>query len=220
MTNNEGDKENIIETSATEEAIASSSEDLNTSNDTSEDSASEKKSKMPWYVVHVYSGYEEKMKHVLNDRIVSDGYAQDFGDIVVPSEQVTELVRGEKKLKSKKFFPGYILVQMNLNQDTWHLLNSIPKITGFVGNSKDPLPLSQDEVDKVIGQMQEGAASVNTSLLFTEGDDVKVIDGPFNDFSGTVDEVNHEKSKLKVLISIFGRATPVELDFYQVEKIG
>lgn len=173
---------------------------------------------MPWYVVHVYSGFEQKAKTALQERVRSKGYSEKFGEVYVPQETVTELVRGQKKTLSKTFFPGYILVQMDMDQDTWHLVKDTPKITGFIGNAKDPSPLTQEEVDRLIKQMHEGALAVQSKHQFAEGENVKVIDGPFMDFTGTIEQVNPEKGKLKVLISIFGRATPVELDYVQVEK--
>ncbi|MCL4134802.1 UNVERIFIED_CONTAM: hypothetical protein GTU68_054513 [Idotea baltica] len=173
---------------------------------------------MKWYVVHAYSGYEEKAKIALKERIKSHGYEDRFGEIQVPMETVVELVRGQKKTINRNFFPGYVLVQMVLDQDTWHMIKDTPKVTGFLGGTKDPEPLPEEEVLKIIEQMQEGAESPKSRINFIEGDTVKVIDGPFVDFNGQVDEVKPEKGKLRVLISIFGRATPVELDFVQVEK--
>jgi transcriptional antiterminator NusG len=172
---------------------------------------------MRWYVVHAYSGFELKAKQTLHERIRRAGMDDYFGEIHVPQEKVVELVKGQKKTSSRKFFPGYILVQMVLNQDTWHLVRETPKISGFVGDATEPLPLSEDEVKRIILQV-EGAGTPKSKLSFEQGETIKVIDGPFADFSGTVEEVRPDKGKLKVLISIFGRATPVELDFMQVEK--
>lgn len=171
-----------------------------------------------WYVVHVYSGFEFKVRQALEERIRTFKFTDSFGEIHVPQETVVELVRGEKKTSNRKFFPGYILVQMVLNQDTWHLVKETPKVTGFVGDASDPAPLSDEEVERVRVQVQEGAASPRSKASFEQGEAVKVIDGPFADFNGTVEEVKPEKGKVRVLISIFGRATPVELDFIQVEK--
>jgi transcriptional antiterminator NusG len=174
--------------------------------------------RLAWYVVHAYSGFELKAKQALEERIrlaKMDGW---FGDIHVPQEKVVELVKGQKKTSSRKFFPGYMLVQMVLNQDTWHLVKETPKITGFIGDATDPSPLSDEEVLRIISQVEEGASSPRARFSFEQGETVKVVDGPFADFSGTVEEVRPEKGKVKVLISIFGRATPVELDFMQVEK--
>ena len=174
---------------------------------------------LKWYVVHVYSSFEFKVKQSLEERIRTQNFSHMFGEIRIPQEKVVELVRGKKKTSSRKFFPGYILVQMALNQDTWHLVNETPKVTGFVGDSADPAPLSEEEVARIMDQVEEGASSPRSRMSFEQGETVKVIDGPFADFNGTVEEVRPEKGKVKVLISIFGRATPVELDFIQVEKI-
>jgi transcriptional antiterminator NusG len=174
--------------------------------------------KLQWYVVNAYSGYEFKAKQALEERIRSNNMENLFGEIHVPQETVVELVRGQKKTSNRKFFPGYLLVQMVLNQDTWHLVKETPKITGFVGDATDPSPLSDEEVQRITTQVEEGIASPRSRVSFEQGETVKVIDGPFTDFNGTVEEVKPDKGKVKVLISIFGRATPVELDFVQVEK--
>lgn len=171
-----------------------------------------------WYVVHAYSGFENKAKQALEERIRAQNFGDKFGEIHVPQETVLELVRGQKKTSSRKFFPGYILVQMVMNQDTWHLVKETPKITGFVGDASDPQPMQDEEVQRIMTQVEEGAQAPKARMNFEQGEMVKVIDGPFTDFTGTVEEVKPEKGKLKVLISIFGRATPVELDFVQVEK--
>jgi len=171
-----------------------------------------------WYVVHTYSGYEHKAKAGLEERIRTLGKQQYFGDVLVPAEKVVELVKGRKKTSSRKFFPGYILVNMELNDETWHVVKSTPKITGFVGDATHPAPITEAEVREITQQMAEGAARPKPKVLFETGENVKVIDGPFQDFNGVVEEVKADKGKLRVLISIFGRATPVELDFVQVEK--
>jgi transcriptional antiterminator NusG len=174
-----------------------------------------------WYVVHTYSGYEHKVKAALEERIRSMSNPERFGEILVPSEQVVELVKGKKKTSSRKFFPGYILVNMHLDKETWHIIKSTPKVTGFVGGATDPEsipPISEAEVREITHQMEEGAVKPKPKVLFEQGEQVKVIDGPFQDFNGVVEEVKPDKGKLRVLISIFGRATPVELDFVQVEK--
>ena len=175
-------------------------------------------SHMKWYVVHVYSGFELKAKQALEERVRTFNMTQLFGDVIVPQETVVELVRGQKKTSSRKFFPGYIIAQMQLNEDSWHLVKETPKITGFVGDATDPEPLSDEEVARITSQVEEGAASPRSRRTFEQGETVKVIDGPFTDFNGTIEEVKPEKGKVRVLISIFGRATPVELDFFQVEK--
>ncbi|NOZ85920.1 MAG: transcription termination/antitermination protein NusG [Deltaproteobacteria bacterium] len=171
-----------------------------------------------WYVVHTYSGYEAKAKAGLLDRVKSAGLQDKFGEILIPMENVVEMVKGQKKTSSRKFFPGYILVQMNLTNETWHLVKNTPKITGFVGNSTNPPAISDKEVAKITSQISEGELKPKPKVLFEEGEKVRVVDGPFQGFSGTVDAVNQEKGKLRVLVSIFGRATPVELDFIQVQK--
>ncbi len=173
---------------------------------------------LPWYVVHTYSGYEMRAKLNLEERIKSQGLVEKFGNILVPQETVVELVRGQKKTSRRKFFPGYILAQVDLDDETWHLVKDTPKVTGFVGDSRNPSPLSKEEVENLTKQMEGGANRPRPKVQFEQGDAVKVIDGPFAEFNGTVDEVKPDKGKLRVLISIFGRNTPVELDFVQVEK--
>ncbi len=172
-----------------------------------------------WYIVHTYSGYEEKVKKALQERIKAMGQEDLFGDIIVPVEQVIELRKGQKKTTQRKFYPGYILVNMVLNDDTWHTVMGTDKVTGFVGGARNPSPLPQEEVDNIIKQMEEGLARPRPKYRFEEGDEVRVIDGPFTNFQGVVEEVKEDKEKLRVLITIFGRATPVELDFMQVNKI-
>lgn len=171
-----------------------------------------------WYVVHTYSGYEHKAKAALEERIKALGQQNQFGEILVPAEKVVELVKGRKKTSSRKFFPGYMLVNMELNDETWHVVKNTPKVTGFVGDATHPAPIPEDEVRAITSQMAEGAVRPKPKVLFETGESVKVVDGPFADFNGVVEEVKPDKGKLRVLISIFGRATPVELDFVQVEK--
>lgn len=171
-----------------------------------------------WYVVHTFSGFEHKVKAALEERIKSLGKGEYFGEVLVPVEKIVELVKGKKKTSSRKFFPGYILVQMELNDETWHVVKETPKITGFVGGSTNPTPVTEAEVKAITQQMEEGAVKPKPRVLFSAGENVKVVDGPFADFNGVVEEVRPEKGKLRVLISIFGRATPVELDFVQVER--
>lgn len=179
----------------------------------------EEEKNFPWYVVQTYSSFELRVKLSLDERIRSNNLKHKFGQVVVPQETVEELVRGAKKTMKKKFFPGYILVQMLLDDETWHLVKDTPKVSGFIGDTRNPAPLSDAEVKALLQQMEGGAKKSRPKMNFEEGDPVKVIDGPFADFNGTVDEVKHEKGKLRVLISIFGRNTPVELDFVQVEKV-
>lgn len=173
---------------------------------------------MKWYVVHTYSGFESKAKQALEERIKSTGKGDFFGQILIPQENVVELVQGEKKTTTRKFFPGYIFVQMVLNDDTWHLVKNTPKITGFVGGTKRPPAVPDKEVTHLTSQISEGKLRPKMKTTFEKGESVRVIDGPFQNFNGLVDEVKPDKGKLRVLVSIFGRSTPVELDFVQVEK--
>jgi len=171
-----------------------------------------------WYVVHTYSGYENKVKTALEERVKSFGKEDAFSEILVPSENVVELVKGEKRTSSRKFFPGYIFVKMELDEDTWHIVKNTPKVTGFIGTRTEPTPISEEEVEEIIQQVNEGVLKPKPRFVFDKGDSVRVIDGPFTNFNGVVDEVKPEKGKVRVLVSIFGRATPVELDFVQVVK--
>ena len=171
-----------------------------------------------WYVVHTYSGFENRAKQNLEERIKNLGKGEFFSDILVPMETVVDLVKGKRRTSQRKIFPGYILIKMELNEETWHIVKETPKITGFAGDGMKPVPISGEEVEDILSQMKEGVAKVKSKVSFNAGDSVRVIDGPFVNFIGTIEEVKPEKRKLKVLVSIFGRATPVELDFIQVEK--
>ncbi|MFL5439540.1 MAG: transcription termination/antitermination protein NusG [Myxococcales bacterium] len=174
-----------------------------------------------WYAVHTYSGFENKVKKSLEERARQGALEEELGEILIPMEQVVEMVKGEKKTSKRKFFPGYVLVQMEMNDRTWHLVKGTPKVTGFVGNAKRPeeVPAIRDEeVNRLTAQISEGVMKPKPKVQFDEGDQVRVIDGPFANFNGTVEEVKPDKGKVRVLVSIFGRATPVELDFMQVEK--
>ena len=171
-----------------------------------------------WYVVHTYSGFEQKAKLALQERVRQNKMESSFAEILIPSENVIELVRGEKKTTSRKFFPGYMLVKMKLNDNTWHLVKNTPKITGFVGNALNPPAVPEEEVLRITNQMEQGTLKPRPKVEFEEGESVRVIDGPFVNFNGVVEEVKPDKGKLRVLVSIFGRSTPVELDFIQVEK--
>lgn len=171
-----------------------------------------------WYVVHTYSGYENKVKAALEERIKSFGKEEYFSEILIPSEKVVEMVKGERRTSSRKFFPGYIFVKMELNDETWHIVRNTPKVTGFIGGRMKPTPISEEEVKEIIQQVNEGVLKPKPKFVFEKGDSVRVVDGPFTNFHGVVDEVRPEKGKLRVLVSIFGRATPVELDFVQVVK--
>jgi len=174
---------------------------------------------MRWYVVHAYSGFEKSVARNLVERIERAGMKDRFGEILVPVEEVVEMKGGQKKTAERKFFPGYVLVQMEMDDDTWHLVKSTPKVTGFVGGTATkPAPISEKEVQSILDQMREGVEKPKPKILFEVGEVVRVIDGPFTDFNGNVEEVNYDKSKLRVSVMIFGRATPVELGFGQVEK--
>ena len=174
---------------------------------------------MRWYVVHAYSGQEKSIQQALIERIRRSGMADKFGQVLVPTEEVVEMKSGQKAISERRFFPGYILVQMDMTDETWHLVKSTPKVTGFVGGTANkPTPISQKEVDAILQQVQEGAEKPRPKVLFETGEAVRVKEVPFTDFHGNVEDVNYEKSKLKVSVSIFGRSTPVELDFSQVEK--
>lgn len=171
---------------------------------------------MEWYVVHIYSGFEEKVKATIEDSIRRRELADKFEQIMIPTEKVVELKAGKKKETDKKFFPGYILIKMELNNETWHLVSSTPRVTGFVGG-ENPAPLDQEEVDVIIQQIEEGPAA-RVTTKFNKGDDVRITDGAFANFNGFVDEVDGVHNKLKIMVSVFGRQTSVELDFLQVEK--
>jgi transcriptional antiterminator NusG len=172
-----------------------------------------------WYVVHAYSGFEKSVQRALVERIARAGMQEKFGQILVPVEEVVEMKGGQKSISERKFFPGYVLVEMEMDDESWHLVKSTPKVTGFVGGTATkPTPISAKEVDKIMQQMQEGVDKPRPKVLFEVGEMVRVKDGPFTDFNGTVEEVNYEKSRLRVSVTIFGRATPVELEFVQVEK--
>jgi transcriptional antiterminator NusG len=182
----------------------------------------EAKAKNPdlrWYVVHAYSGMEKAVERNIKERIHRAGMQDMFGDILVPTEEVVEIKNGQKRTSERRFYPGYVLVQMVMNDESWHLVKHTNKVTGFVGGAKNrPAPISDEEVAKIMGQMEEGVEKPRHKVEFTVGEYVRVKDGPFTDFNGTVEEVNYEKSKVRVSVTIFGRATPVELEFSQVEK--
>jgi len=172
-----------------------------------------------WYVVHAYSGMEKAVERNILERIQRAGMQDKFGRILVPMEEVVEIKNGQKKTAERKFFPGYVLVEMVMNDDTWHLVKHTNKVTGFVGGSKNrPAPISEAEVMKIVNQMQEGTDKPRHKVEFMVGEFVRIKDGPFTDFNGSVEDVNYDKSKVRVSVTIFGRATPVELDFSQIEK--
>ncbi len=172
-----------------------------------------------WYVVHAYSGFEKSVQRALLERIQRQGMQDSFGRVLVPVEEVVELKQGQKSISERKFFPGYVLVEMEMNDESWHLVKSTPKVTGFVGGTANkPMPISEKEVDKIMQQMQDGVEKPRPKVLFEPGEIVRVKEGPFTDFHGSVEHVNYEKNRLRVSVTIFGRATPVELEFGQVEK--
>lgn len=172
-----------------------------------------------WYVVHAYSGYEKKVVTALQERIEMQGMQELFGEVLVPTEEVVEMRGGQKRRSERKFFPGYVLVQMELTDATWHLVKDTPRVMGFIGGRADkPAPITEKEAELILQRVDDSAETPKPKTLFEPGEMVRVIDGPFNDFNGVVEEVNYEKSKLRVAVLIFGRSTPVELDFGQVEK--
>jgi transcriptional antiterminator NusG len=174
---------------------------------------------MRWYVVHAYSGYEHQVKRALEDRIARSGLGEQFGQILVPTEEVVEMRDGQKRKSERKFFPGYVLVQMDMSEGPWHLVKGTPRVMGFIGGTPDhPAPISDREAEAILDRMREGVDKPRPKVLYEPGEVVRVTDGPFNDFNGVVEEVNYEKSRLRVAVLIFGRSTPVELEFSQVEK--
>ena len=174
---------------------------------------------MRWYVVHAYSGFENQVVRSLKERIKLYNMDDKFGDILVPTEEVVEMRAGQKRKSDRKFFPGYVLVQMEMDDNTWHLVKDVPKVMGFIGGTSNrPAPISDKEADKILQRVQEGVEKPRPKVLFEPGEVVRVTEGPFADFNGVVEEVNYEKSRLRVAVLIFGRSTPVELEFGQVEK--
>ena len=171
-----------------------------------------------WYIVHTYSGHEAKVKQSLLERAKSFHKENEFDEILIPEENVVEVVKGERRTSKRKFFPGYILVKMNLTDETWHIVKDTPKVTGFVGGGERPTPVSESDVAKMTAQMKEGSAKPKPKILFEEGEGVRVVSGPFANFSGFVDEVMSDKEKVRVMVQVFGRATPVVLDYMNVEK--
>jgi transcriptional antiterminator NusG len=172
-----------------------------------------------WYIVHAYSNFEKKVAESIKEQAAVQGLADAFEQVLVPIEDVIEVRRGQKRHSERKFFPGYVLVKMELNDETWHLVKNTPKVTGFLGTGNKPVPVSQREVDRILNQVQEGVENPKPSIQFEIGEQVRVMDGPFASFSGSVEEVDEERSRVKVAVSIFGRATPVELEYAQVEKV-
>jgi transcription termination/antitermination protein NusG len=172
-----------------------------------------------WYVVHAYSGFENQVKRSLEERVNRSGMQDKFGEILVPTEEVVEMREGQKRKSDRKFFPGYVLVQMDMDDETWHLVKDVPRVMGFIGGTSDrPAPISEKEAMQILDRVQEGAEKPRPKVLFEPGEVVRITDGPFNDFNGVVEEVDYEKSRLRVAVLIFGRSTPVDLEFGQVEK--
>lgn len=181
--------------------------------------ADQMKQKKRWYVVHAYSGFENYVKKALLERIHLDKVEDKFGEVLVPTEEVVELRAGQKRKSERKFFPGYVLVEMEMDDQTWHLVRSIPKVLGFIGGTSDkPAPITAKEADIILQRVQDSSDKPKPKVLFETGEVVRVIDGPFADFNGIVEEVNYEKNRMRVAVLIFGRSTPVELQFDQVEK--
>jgi transcriptional antiterminator NusG len=172
-----------------------------------------------WYIVHTYSGFEKKVAESLKQRVQAYGLQEEIGEVLIPTEDVVEMRSGKKVVTPKRFFPGYILVEMNMTDHAWHVVKNTPKVTGFVGAGAKPTPLSKDEVDQILQQVKTAAEKPKPKYTFDKGDQVRINEGPFTSFNGVVDDVNMDKNTLKVMVTIFGRATPVELDFLQVDKI-
>lgn len=172
-----------------------------------------------WYIVHTYSGFEKKVSESLRQRVNAYGLQSEIGDVLIPTEDVVEMRGGKRVVSSKRFFPGYILVEMNMSDHAWHVVRNTPKVTGFVGAGSKPTPLTQAEVDQILHQMTVAAEKPKPKYTFEKGDQVRINEGPFNSFNGVVDDVNLDRNTLRVLVTIFGRSTPVELDFLQVEKL-
>jgi transcriptional antiterminator NusG len=172
-----------------------------------------------WFVIHTYSGFERKVKLSIEEQFGHSSLGARFGEVIIPAEEVVEVRKGKKKLSSRKFFPGYILISVEMSQDIWYMIKNTPKVTGFLGGGSEPVPLSEEEVKTIMDQIKGESARPKPKFSFEKGESIRVIDGPFLNFNGVVEEVNHDKGKVKVMVSIFGRATPVELEFPQIERV-
>lgn len=209
-------KEAASQETATEPATEAAAESQD-ADETAE--ADESKLPMKWYVVHTYSGHENKVKENILKMIATSSIKDQFGRLIVPTEEVAEMKKGKKTITTRKFFPSYILIEMFMSDDSWHLVNGIPGVTSFVGTGTKPQPLLPTEVERILGRMDKERETIVPDIPYTLGEHIRIKDGPFSDFTGVIDEINAEKGKLRVLVSIFGRETPVELDFLQVESI-
>ena len=172
-----------------------------------------------WFVIHTYSGFERKVKLSIEEQFERSNFGDCFGEVIIPTEEVVEVRKGKKKVSSRKFFPGYILISVEMSRDIWYMIKNTPKVTGFLGSSSEPVPLSEGEVKTIMNQIKGESARPKPKFSFEKGENIRVIDGPFLNFNGVVEEVNHDKGKVKVMVSIFGRATPVELEFPQIERV-
>jgi len=174
---------------------------------------------LKWYIIHTYSGFEQKVKNAILERAKARGLEHLIPEVLVPTETVEEMVKGQRRLSARKFYPGYVLVRMDLTDESWHLVKDTPKVTGFIGSKEEPVAITEEEAGRIIAQMQEGVLKPKPKIKFEPGDKVQVTDGPFTNFAGVVDEVRPDRGRVKVMISVFGRPTPVELEFTQLEKI-
>jgi len=214
-----GVEDAVAEEAEVESPIAEDKPETDAVEDDAETKAAAQNTKQRWYVVHAYSGFESYVKKVLESRIAMSEHKDKFGSIMVPTEEVVEIREGNRRKSERKFFPGYVLVQMEMDSDTWHMVKEVPKVLGFIGGTSDkPAPITEAEADAILNRVEEGVDRPRPKVLFEVGEVVRVNDGPFNDFNGVVEEVNYEKSKMLVSVQIFGRSTPVELTFGQVEK--
>jgi transcriptional antiterminator NusG len=210
-------QEATVEEAEVEEAVVE--EPVKSPETADADGAEESKLPMKWYVVHTYSGHENKVKENILKMIATSSIEDQFGRLIVPTEEVAEMKKGKKTITARKFFPSYILIEMFMSDDSWHLVNGIPGVTSFVGTGTKPQPLLPNEVERILGRMDKERETIIPEIPYTLGEHIRIKDGPFSDFTGVIDEINAEKGKLRVLVSIFGRETPVELDFLQVESI-